>query len=50
MGKNGVLYTKRSGICLETQYYPNAVNRPEWAQPIFKAGERYHSETKYIFN
>lgn len=49
VGKNGVLYTKRSGICLETQYYPDAVNRPEWAQPIFKAGERYHSETKYIF-
>ena len=49
VGKGGVLYTKRSGICLETQYYPDAVNRPEWAQPIFKAGERYHSETKYIF-
>ena len=49
VGKNGVLYTKRSGICLETQYYPDAVNHPEWAQPIFKAGERYHSETKYIF-
>lgn len=49
VGKDGVLYTKRSGICLETQYYPDAVNRPEWAQPFFKAGERYHSETKYIF-
>lgn len=49
VGKGGTLYTKRSGICLETQYYPDAVNRPEWAQPIFKAGERYHSETKYIF-
>ena len=49
VGKDGVLYTKRSGICLETQYYPDAANRPEWAQPVFKAGERYHSETKYIF-
>ena len=49
VGKDGVLYTKRSGICLETQYYPDAVNRPQWAQPFFKAGERYHSETKYIF-
>lgn len=49
VGKDGVLYTKRSGICLETQYYPDAVNHPEWAQPFFKAGERYHSETKYIF-
>ena len=50
VGKGGVHYIKRSGICLETQYYPDAVNRPEWAQPIFKAGERYHSETKYIFD
>jgi len=49
VGKNGVHYTKRSGICLETQYYPDAVNHPEWAQPVFKAGEHYHSETKYIF-
>ena len=50
LGKDGVRYVKRSGICLETQYYPDAVNHPEWAQPVFKAGERYHSETKYIFD
>ena len=49
IGKGGVLYTKRSAVCLETQYYPDSVNHPEWVQPIFKAGERYHSETKYIF-
>ena len=49
VGKGGTLYTKRSGICLETQYYPDAVNRPEFAQPFFKAGQPYHSETKYIF-
>lgn len=48
-GKNGVSYQKRSGVCLETQYYPDAVNHSEWAQPIVKAGEHYHSETKYIF-
>ena len=48
-GKDGVVYTPRSGVCLETQYYPDAVNHPEWAQPVFKAGQRYHSETKYIF-
>ena len=48
-GKNGAVYGRRSGICLETQYYPDAVNHPEWAQPFVKAGEPYHSETKYIF-
>lgn len=49
-GKGGVHYTNRSGICLETQYYPDAINHPEWDQPIVKAGQRYHSETKYIFS
>lgn len=48
-GKDGAIYTKRSGICLETQFYPDSVNHPEWAQPITKAGERYHSVTRYLF-
>ncbi len=48
-GKDGVRYHKRSGICLETQFYPNAVNNPQWKQPFFKAGQPYHSVTKYIF-
>lgn len=49
IGKDGVSYCFRGGICLETQYYPNAVNHPEWPQPFCKAGERYHTVTKYIF-
>ena len=49
IGKDGVSYCYRGGICLETQFYPNALNTPEWKQPITKAGERYHSETVYSF-
>ena len=49
IGKNGAVYTRRGGICLETQYYPDAINHPQWKQPVYKAGERYHSETKFIF-
>ena len=49
MGKDGVRYTRRGGVALETQFYPDAVNHPEWPQPVYKAGQRYHSETKYIF-
>ena len=48
-GKGGVTYCKRSGICLETQFYPDSVNHPEWAQPIVKAGVPFHSETVYKF-
>ena len=49
-GKDGAVYHKRSGICLETQYYPDAINHPVWLQPITPAGDHYHSETKYIFH
>ena len=48
-GKDGVSYTYRGGIALETQFYPDSVNHPEWQQPFVKAGERYHSETVYKF-
>ena len=48
-GKDGISYCYRGGICLETQFYPDAVNKPHWKQPIVKAGVPYHSETKYIF-
>ncbi len=49
LGKDGVVYCRRGGIALETQFYPDAVNKPQWAQPITKAGERYHSVTEYRF-
>ena len=49
-GKNGVTYSHRAGICLETQYYPDSVNNPQWPQPITRAGERYHSTTQFVFS
>ena len=48
-GKDGAVYTKRSAVCLETQFYPDSINHPQWVQPITKAGERYHSVTRYLF-
>lgn len=50
VGKDGVSYCRRSGVCLETQFYPNSVNHPHWQQPFTKAGEIYHSETVFKFN
>ena len=49
-GKNGVYYGKRSGVALETQFYPDALHHPSWPQPVTKAGEPYHSETIYRFS
>lgn len=48
-GKDSVFYTRRGGIALETQFYPNSVNHPEWPQPFVKANTPYHSETFYQF-
>jgi len=49
IGKDGVSYIHRGGIALETQFFPDSVNHPEWKQPFVKAGEPYHSITKYRF-
>ena len=49
IGKDGVSYTYRGGVALETQFYPDSVNKPDWPQPIVRAGERYHSITAFTF-
>lgn len=48
-GKGNVQYGDRHGFCLETQYFPNAVNEKNFIAPILKAGEVYKTETKYRF-
>lgn len=49
-GKNGVPMTKRTGFCLETQYFPDTPHRPDFPSCLFKAGEEYVSETVYAFS
>lgn len=48
-GKGGAVYGKRSGLCLETQYYPNSVNEPDFPSCIFGQGREYDSVTVYRF-
>lgn len=48
-GKGGVYYGRRSGVALETQFYPDCLHHPDWPQPITRAGETYRSETVYRF-
>lgn len=44
------LYTTRWGICLETQFWPNAVHHPNWKQPVIRAGVPYESKTSFAFS
>ncbi len=46
-GKDGAVYNKRNGFCLETQNYPNAINRSNFPTAILKKGEKYHTVTVY---
>jgi Galactose mutarotase and related enzymes len=49
-GKGGAVYGWRCGFCLETQYYPDAVNHPEFPQPVLNPGQEYRHTTVYRFS
>jgi aldose 1-epimerase len=48
-GKGGKPYARRSGVCLETQHYPDAVNQPHFPNTILGPGEQFVSTTMYRF-
>ena len=48
-GKGGNVYTKRTGVCFETQYFPNSVNIPAFPSCVLKAGDEFTSATIYKF-
>ena len=43
-------YARRSGICLETQYFPNSMKHIHFPSPILKAKEQYRHTTIYKFS
>lgn len=49
IGKEGVKYVQRSGVCFETQYYPDAPNHDNFPSTVVKAGENYETTTTYKF-
>lgn len=48
-GKQGIMYAKRTGLCLETQVYPDSPNKPDWPSPILEPGKVYTQTTIYKF-
>jgi len=48
-GKEDKTYGYRSGLCLETQHFPDSPNHPAFPSTILKPGERFHSTTVYKF-
>ena len=45
IGKSGVPMVKRSGFCLETQFYPDTPNHKNFPQCTFDSGETFNSIT-----
>lgn len=48
-GKNGHVYTERTGLCLETQFFPDSVNEPAFPSAFFGPEKPYESTTVYRF-
>ena len=48
-GKSGHVYTRRSGLCLETQHFPDSPNHSSFPSTILRPGERFRSKTVFAF-
>ena len=49
MGKNGIAYPMRSGLCFETQHFPDSPNQPSFPSTTLYPGEKYTTKTIYKF-
>ncbi|MBN2320491.1 MAG: galactose mutarotase [Acidobacteria bacterium] len=45
IGKNGIAYGLRSGLCLETQVFPDSPNKPDFPSATLKPGQVYRQTT-----
>lgn len=48
-GKGGAPYGDRWGFCLETQFFPDSPNRPNFPSPVLLGGETYQQTTIFRF-
>jgi len=49
-GKDGQIYHRHGGLCLETQHFPDSPNRPEFPSTVLEPGTKYQSTTTYRFS
>jgi aldose 1-epimerase len=45
----GTVYKHRTGLCLETQHFPDAPNHKNFASTVLRPGQTYHTETVLVF-
>jgi aldose 1-epimerase len=49
-GKDGSIYRKYGGFCLETQHFPDSPNRPEFPSCVFGPDRDYHERAVFSFD
>jgi aldose 1-epimerase len=49
-GKDGKVYQRRYGLCLETQHFPDSPNHPKFPTTELKPGEKFHTVTIFRFS
>lgn len=49
VGKAGRVYQRHSGLCLETQHFPDSPNKPYFPTTVLRPGEAYRETTVYRF-
>ena len=50
VGKGGIIYRQHAGFCLETQHYPDSVNKPQFPTTTLRPGETFRSTTVHRFS
>ena len=48
-GRGGAHYGVYSGLCLETQHFPDTPNQPHFPTTVLRPGEKYDTTTIYAF-
>ena len=49
-GKGGETYRPRQAVCLETQFFPNSPNHPEWGDILLRPNRKYDYITEFRFS
>ena len=49
-GKYNFALVPRSGLCLETQHFPDSPNQPDFPSVVLEAGAKYYSKTLLKFS
>ena len=50
VGRGGVAYQQHAAFCLESEGYPDAVNRPAFPNSVLRPGQTYRTTTEYRFS